>query len=193
METARERRDGLAGEIAGRLVRRHSTAAVLFHHAVAERLGLGPTDHKCLDLLSERGAMTGSELAAATGLTTGAITGVVGRLERAGYVGRGPHPHDGRKQVLRPVTGKMSDLQEVLGPIRADLAALLEDFDDHQLAAIAEFLTGTTELIRRHAALLRAQTLGAAGAHTAPSVRDGPTKPAARRRRLRGEKARTRR
>jgi DNA-binding MarR family transcriptional regulator len=193
MGTARERRDGLAGEIAGRLVRRHSTAAVLFHHAVAERLGLGPTDHKCLDLLRERGAMTGSELAASTGLTTGAITGVVDRLERAGYVGRGPHPHDGRKQVLRPVPGKMSDFQEVLGPIRADLAALLEDFDDRQLAAIAEFLTGTTELIHRHAALLRAQSLGAAGAPAAPGVGDGPPKPAARRRHPRGGKARTRR
>src|SRR2546426_10086939 len=82
----------LADEIVGRLARRHSTAVVLFHHAVAERLGLGPTDHKCLDLLRERGAITGSELAAITGLTTGAITGVVARLEQGGYVRRGVAP-----------------------------------------------------------------------------------------------------
>jgi len=74
MKAARKSKDELAGEIVGRLARRHSTAVVLFHHAVAERLGLGPTDHKCLDLLRERGAITGSELAAITGLTTGAIT-----------------------------------------------------------------------------------------------------------------------
>ena len=78
----------------GRLARRHSTAAVLFHHVVAERLGLGPTDHKCLDLLRERGAMAGSDLCAITGLTSGAITGVVARLERAGYLRREPDPRD---------------------------------------------------------------------------------------------------
>jgi hypothetical protein len=87
----------------------------------------------------------------------------------------------------------MVALQEVLGPIRADLAALLEGFDARELAAIAEFLTATTDLIHRHAALLRAQALGAAGAPAAPGGGDGPPKPAARRRRPRGEKARTRR
>ena len=76
---------------------------MLFHHAVAERLGLGPADHKCLDLLVERGSMTSSQLAAITGLTTGAITGVVNRLEAAGYVQRQPDPDDRRKQVLTPV------------------------------------------------------------------------------------------
>src|SRR6202140_1423463 len=96
----RKRERELADEIVGRLVRRHSIAIVLFHQAVAERLGLGPTDHKCLDLLRERGAMTGSDLAAITDLTTGAITGVVARLERAGYVRREPDPHDGGKQIL---------------------------------------------------------------------------------------------
>src|SRR5260370_17791759 len=97
---ARERKHELADEIVGRLARRHSTAVVLFHHVVAERLGLGPTDHKCLDLVRERGAMAGSDLSAITGLTSGAITGVVARLERAGYLRRGPDPRDGRKQIL---------------------------------------------------------------------------------------------
>jgi hypothetical protein len=62
MGAARESRHKLADEIVGRLTRRHSTAVVLFHHVVAERLGLGPTDHKCLDLVRERGAMAGSDL-----------------------------------------------------------------------------------------------------------------------------------
>lgn len=55
MKTARKRDQELIEEIVGRLAGRHSTAVVLFHQAVAERLGLGPTDHKCLDLLRERG------------------------------------------------------------------------------------------------------------------------------------------
>src|SRR5437867_4356010 len=125
---AAKRQRELAEEIVGRLVRRHSTAAVLFHHAVAERLGLGPTDHKCLDLIRERGAMTGSELAAITGLTSGAITGVVARLERAGYVRREPDPHDRRKQILSPVQERVRDIQDVFDPIREDVAELLEGF-----------------------------------------------------------------
>src|SRR5262245_32157571 len=95
-------------------MRRFSAAVILFHHAIAERLGLGPTDLQCLDLLRESASkrtadgvvrvrgMSGSELAALTGLTTGAITGVAARLERAGYLRREADPHDGRKQVLYP-------------------------------------------------------------------------------------------
>lgn len=144
--------------LVGQLARKHSTAVVLFHHAVAERLGLGPTDHKCLDLLRERGAITGSELAAITGLTTGAITGVVARLERAGYLRREPDPHDGRKQILHLVL-KQSPIHAVVEPLRKDVSGLLEKFDTHQLNAVAEFLSGSTDLIYRHATLLRAQSL----------------------------------
>src|ERR1700680_1719192 len=162
MRAARKSKQVLAGEIVGRLARRHSTAVVLFHHAVAERLGLGPTDHKCLDLLRERGAMAGSDLCAITGLTSGAITGVVARLERAGYVRREPDPHDGRKQILH-LALERSPIQDVINPLREDVAALLENFDSHQLTAIAEFLARTTDLIYRHAALLRAETISDLG------------------------------
>src|SRR5260221_8514021 len=136
----------LAEEIVERLVRRHSIATVLFHHAVAERLGLGPTDHKCLDLLRERGAMSGSDLAAITDLTSGAITGVVARLERAGYLRREPDPHDRRRQILSPVLERIREIQQVFGPIRKDVAPLLEGFDTHQLTTIAQFLGSSTDL-----------------------------------------------
>jgi DNA-binding MarR family transcriptional regulator len=179
MRTMRKSRQGLAEEIVGRLVRRHSTAAVLLHHAVAERLGLGPTDHKCFDLLRERGPMTGSALAAITGLTSGAITGVVARLERAGYLRREPDPHDRRKQVLSAVPERLRDFQEVFDPIRDDAAALLEGFDARQLAAVAEFLARSTDFAYRHAALLRAQAVmpSAAGSSRQPeSVATGRDK-----------------
>lgn len=149
-------------EIVGNLARRHSTAVVLFHHAIAERLGIGPSDHKCLDLLRERGPMTGSELAAISGLTTGAITGVVARLEQAGYVTRQPHPRDGRMQILQ-LALKVSPIHDVIEPLRRDVAEVLDKFDPRQLAAVAEFLTASTELLYRHAALLRAHTLSGAG------------------------------
>ena len=162
MGAARESQRKLADEIVGRLARRHSTAVVLFHHAVAERLGLGPTDHKCLDLLRERGPIAGSDLGAITGLTSGAITGVVARLEQAGYLRREPDPHDGRKQILH-LALERAHIQDVIDPLREDVAALLEDFDTHQLTAIAEFLAGSTDLIYRHAALLRGETISDLG------------------------------
>jgi DNA-binding MarR family transcriptional regulator len=147
-----------------RLVRRHSTAAVLFHHAVAERMGLGPADHKCLDLLRERGAMTGSQLAAITGLTTGAVTGVVARLEEAGYLRRKPDAADGRKQILTPVLDRMRNFDAVFGPVRDGLSALLEGFDARERDAVARFLDGATELTYRHAGQLRAESMGYAPA-----------------------------
>lgn len=156
MKTGRKAQ--LADEIVGQLARRHSTAVVLFHHSVSERLGLGPADHKCLDLLRERGPMAGRDLAAITGLTSGAITGAVSRLERAGYLRREADPHDGRKQVLQ-LALERSPIHDVIGPLRRDIAELLEDFDVHQLTAIATFLDRSVELIYRHAALLRVQIL----------------------------------
>jgi DNA-binding MarR family transcriptional regulator len=159
MMVADDGQGALVEEIVQRLMRRHSTAMVLLHHAVAERLGLGPTDHKCLDVLGERGEMTGSELAAITGLTTGAVTGVVARLERAGYLSRTPDPRDGRKQILSLDPIRTREVHEVFDPMRQELTARLPRFDAHQLTAIAEFLDGTTELAYHHAALLRSKSL----------------------------------
>ncbi|MDR5726742.1 MAG: MarR family transcriptional regulator [Terriglobia bacterium] len=163
MKTGRKRDHRLIEEIVGRLAGRHSTAVVLFHQAVAERLGLGPTDHKCLDLLRERGGIasgetiTASKLAAITGLTTGAMTGVVARLERAGFLRREPDAHDQRRQLLYPDMERTQEIHNVFAPIRKDVAGLLQGFDTHQLTAIAQFLAQSTEFAYRHTALLRAQ------------------------------------
>ena len=170
VQKGRREHRALIEKIVGQLVRRRSTADVLFHHAVAVRLGLGPTDHKCLDVLRERGTVSGSELAAITGLTSGAIAGVVARLEEAGYLRREPHAHDGRRQVLYPVPERVREVHHaVFAPLREDVAAVLEPFDTHQLAAIAEFLAGTTDVLYRHLALLRGHTLSSAR-HVAPGT-----------------------
>jgi Transcriptional regulators len=163
MKTARKRDHGLIEDIVGRLAGRHSSAVVLFHQVIAERLGLGPSDHKCLDLLRQRGGIaagetiTASKLAAITGLTTGAMTGVVARLERAGFLRREPDPQDQRRQLLHPDMERGREIHKVFAPIRKDMATLLDGFDTHQLTAIAQFLAQSTELAYRHTALLRAQ------------------------------------
>ena len=160
---ARKDNQELIDEIVERLAGRHSTAVVLFHQAVAECLGLGPTDHKCLHLLREHGGIaarepiTASKLAAITGLTTGAMTGVVARLERAGFLRRELDPHDQRRQHLYADMERGGEIHSAIAPLRKDVAAMLKDFDNHQLAAIAQFLAQSTELAYRHAAVMRAQ------------------------------------
>jgi DNA-binding MarR family transcriptional regulator len=137
------------------MARRFSTAIVLFHHGIAERAGLGASDHKCLEILRERGAMTGSELASTTGLTTGAITGVVARLERRGFLTREPDPHDARKQILRRSDRIEEALQPDLAPFKKDIAALIESLDAHQRAGLAKFLEHGAAIAIQHATLAR--------------------------------------
>ena len=163
MRTGTKSKPRLVAEIVERLARRHSTASILLHQAVAQRLGLGPTDHKCFDLLRERGATTAGELAAVTGLTSGAMTGVVARLERAGFVRREADPGDGRRQILRARGRRSEDVHDVLDPLRKDVASLLESLDVRQLAGIAAFLAGSTDLAYRHIALLRSEGLRTSG------------------------------
>jgi DNA-binding MarR family transcriptional regulator len=122
--------------------------------------------------------MAGSALAAITGLTSGAITGVVARLEQAGYVRREPDPRDGRKQILSLALAR-SPVHDVIKPLRDDVAALLDTFDTHQLVAIADFLAGTTDLIYRHAAVLRAEAIRDV---SEPRIAERTLSPTARRR-----------
>src|SRR5687768_1898236 len=84
--------------------RETSAFTVLFHTRLAERMGLSPTDEKCLDLaVRARGPITAGKIVELSGLSTGAVTGVIDRLERAGYVRRVRDPHD-RRKVLVEVT-----------------------------------------------------------------------------------------
>jgi len=85
------------------------------------------------------------------------------RLRRAGYLRRDPDPRDGRKQILHLALERAPHIQDVIDPLREDVAVLLENFDTHQLTAIAEFLARTTDLIYRHASLLRAETISDVG------------------------------
>ncbi|MGH7617291.1 MAG: MarR family winged helix-turn-helix transcriptional regulator [Gemmatimonadaceae bacterium] len=168
MKGSRAKHGQVIDDTIGRLMRRHTTAAVLFHHALAERLGLGPTDLKCLDLLRERGSMTGSELAAATGLTTGAITGVVTRLEGAGYVRRELDPDDGRKQRLSAVADRAHPIHAIFRQVHDEHAKMLDGIDARHLAAIAEFLERSTEAIYRQIGTLRGEiNIGPSVARTA--------------------------
>lgn len=140
--------------------RRLSAATVMFHQTVATRLGLNPTDHKCADFLLTRGPMTAGELATATGLTTGAITGVIDRLEAAGYVRREDDPRDRRRVVVRAVPAVMQEIGPLFADLAASTAALSERYSDAELAVILDLMDRSREMVHDATVKLRQQSGG---------------------------------
>jgi DNA-binding MarR family transcriptional regulator len=133
-----------------------STHTVLFHTAVAECLGLNPSDHKVADILAlEEGPVTPGRLAELTGLTTGAITGVLDRLESAGFVAREPDPADRRRIILRLLPGRVPEVIALFGPIGMRLQQLCAEYTTEELSLVLEFMEKRTELVRASAAELR--------------------------------------
>ncbi|GAA1262567.1 hypothetical protein Psi02_75050 [Planotetraspora silvatica] len=134
-------------------LRSFTAYAVLLSHAVAERLGLSATDSRCVDLLDRHGPITAGRLAELTGLTTGAVTGIVDRLERAHFVRREKDPADRRRVILRLVPERESEAFADLASMTGRVDEILARYDDRELAAIADFLrrsgTGTAEEIAR--------------------------------------------
>jgi len=134
--------------------RQMSTGAIMFHQAIADRLGLHPTDHKCADLIIRNGAMTSGRLAELTGLTTGAITGVVDRLESRGMVRRVADPRDRRRVIVEIVKNDAVEcrMRDLFQGISDGTRALLEGYSDGELALILDF-------VQRSNAMSHAETL----------------------------------
>ncbi len=139
------------------LGRELSNAVVFFHEAIASHLGIGAAEWKCLGLLDQHGPSTAGRLAELSGFTTGAITGIVDRLEQGGYVRRQPHPTDRRSVIIFRLP--VRELQEKVTPIFQSLAkamaVLRSRYSNKELAAIADFLAGTTDVLRRETAKLK--------------------------------------
>jgi DNA-binding MarR family transcriptional regulator len=140
-----------------REISRNSTWTVMFHHAVALRLGLNPTDLKCAGVLRETGAITAGELAELTGLTTGAITGVLDRLEQIGLVRRVRDANDRRRIFVELVQNAALDTQaaEVFGPLSEATATLLTRYADDELALLVDFVQRGAELMKEQTGRLR--------------------------------------
>ena len=139
--------------------RQQSTWTVMFHNAIANQIGLNITDHKCLDILMDRGPLTAGQLAEATGLTTGAVTGVIDRLEKAGYVQRGNDPNDRRRVIVQPVLDKAG---EELGPFfehfRQRYMPLLENYNDDELRLVLRFVKDSIVFMQEEIDWLRKKT-----------------------------------
>lgn len=121
-----------------------------FDNLAADRLGVNETDLHCLNIIESRGGLTAGELAAQAGLTNGAITGVLDRLEAAGFARRVADPAD-RRRVKVEVTGSFYDhADRIWGPMAADWqSTLAERFTADELRLIADFLRTTVQIGRR--------------------------------------------
>jgi DNA-binding MarR family transcriptional regulator len=130
----------------------------LMGQAAADRIGINATDLNCLNILSFSGNMTAGDLARATGLTTASITGVVDRLEAAGFVTRERDQGDRRRVVVAIVLEKaLTEVAAVFAPIVAEWQDLASRYSDDELRLIVEFYDHMEQIIRKHLARLREQ------------------------------------
>ena len=118
---------------------------VLLHQAVAARFGLGPTDMKCLDLARGERDLTAGRLAEITGLSTSAVTSVVDRLERRGFVTRARDAKDRRKVLIRPTGTHDEEAAEIFAQVAARLQSVLAGYSDADLELINTFIRGLNE------------------------------------------------
>src|SRR5579859_1407609 len=128
----------------------------LMTQAAADRIGINATDLNCLNILSFRGHMTAGELARATGLTTASITGVVDRLEEAGFVSRERDPHDRRRVVVTLVLDRaMREVASVFLPLMRDWREMSARYSDDELRLIVDFYSRMEQVFRTHLIRLR--------------------------------------
>src|SRR5215213_6553983 len=134
-----------------RELRQFTGLAASFFRAAAARLALTVTDLQVIDILESTGPSTAGQLADLTGLSTGAITGMLNRLEEAGFVRRERDPNDGRRVIVRLETGK--DEMRKIGPIFDSLGKaweeLASDYDDQQIAFLLAFLKRSNAMSRQ--------------------------------------------
>jgi DNA-binding MarR family transcriptional regulator len=139
------------------LGKRLSTATIMFHTAVADRMKVGVTDAKCRSILLQHGRMTAGELARRLGLTTGAVTGVIDRLEGARLVRRATDSADRRRVVVELVPNPKAEREIALlfAPMAKRIKRLLAGYDENERSLIAEFITKASEILEEETIRLR--------------------------------------
>jgi DNA-binding MarR family transcriptional regulator len=135
----------LAGQVAASL-RALSTEIDRLDQVAADRYGLNRTDMRALDIVGQAGPLAPTALARMLGFTTGGVTSVLDRLERAGYIRRRPDPGDRRRQVVQATEATAARDQEVFGDLIRGTSDLLATYTDDQLQVIQDFLNRTRQL-----------------------------------------------
>jgi len=138
-----------------RSLRRVNLQGSFFGQTVAIRFGLSESDVDALEVLIDTGAATAGRLAELMGLTTGAVTRVIDRLEQAGYVRRIPDPTDRRRVIVELIPEKMAAVEATMARFGEKSAVELDRYSDAELAVINDFLTRMAAVTRDEANALR--------------------------------------
>jgi DNA-binding MarR family transcriptional regulator len=126
-------------------VRRMGAQSVLTSRMIADRFGLNDTDLEVLDLIFLREQASAGDLAAATGLTSGAVTALIDRLVDAGYVERRADPADRRKVLVRIRHAAIRPIKEIFDGMERRMVDLWSSFSARDLAVISDFLARSTD------------------------------------------------
>lgn len=138
-----------------RAIRETSAQSALFSSAIAQRLGITINDIECLDIINLNGPMTAGKLAETTGLTTGAITGIVDRLSTVGLVMREPDPADRRRVIVRvksEVPGRVSPFYR---SIKRRLEKVCDEYSEKELLLLVQFYEKALGALREETIALR--------------------------------------
>lgn len=125
-----------------KLSQHYAFASIQMHEAVARKAGLSGTDHKYLGFIMEKGQMTAGELSTLTGLTTGAVTGLIDRFEKKNLVKREFAENDRRKVIIVPDTEKiMTLLVPLYKQFRSKSEKLLASFSAKEIRIIESYFS----------------------------------------------------
>jgi DNA-binding MarR family transcriptional regulator len=117
----------------------------LLNHHVGDRLGLKDVDLECLDVVARHGPLSPSALARRAGLHPATITGILDRLERAGWVARDRDPSDRRAVLIRPLRDRSAEVFRLYAGMNRSMDELCEGYSDEALELLAGFLRRTTD------------------------------------------------
>jgi len=134
--------------------------ATLHNHAVADAIGLHQTDQECLDLLDWTGPLTAGEIGIHLGLSSGAVTGLIDRLEAGGWVRREHDPRDRRRVVVHVSAERAAELWHLYRPLAEAIDAYRDALDGRDLKVVVQFLefaNATLAEATRHARRMRAE------------------------------------
>ena len=130
-----------------REARRMGSMATLHNHAIADAVGLHQTDQECLDLLDWAEPLTAGEIAGHLGLTSGAVTGLIDRLEAGGWVRRERDAVDRRRVFVHVSHERGAELWPLYQPMSVAIDAYRSSLSDDELATVVRFLEFANQTI----------------------------------------------
>ncbi len=140
MEAEKNTRELLTNDLLW-AIRRFTRSSLLLQQVIAEEIGLYATDAECMDFLMEMGPSTAGDLARAMRLTTGAVTNVIDRLEKKGFVERKKHPTDRRKVIVHFLPKNHAKAKLRYDALVSGVLELFEGYNSEQLKFLVEHTT----------------------------------------------------